>query len=263
MEKQEKGICRLSVIPVRREPSDKSEMVTQLLFGEHYSVAEYATDKKWIHIIIEFDGYPGWIDVKQHTPISLEYFNHLNNTEFKIATDLTSTILYKKRMIQILIGSILPISSAELFEVKEQFAFNGNSKNVGEKKDFDFLKQMIIPFMNAPYLWGGRSPFGIDCSGFVQQIFNFCGYRLNRDAHQQFKNGEAVQSFEDAIPGDLAFFGKDTTHISHVGIVLEQNRIVHASGFVRTDKLDKEGIYNEELSGYTHKLAGLRRIFKT
>lgn len=263
MENQEKGICRLSVVAVRHEPSDRAEIVTQLLFGEHYSITRYSTDKKWINIIVEYDGYPGWIDAKQHTAITVEYFNHLNTTEFKIATDLTTTILYKKQLMQILLGSILPISSAELFEVKEQFAFNGNSKNLGEKKDFEFIKQMIKPYMNAPYLWGGRTPFGIDCSGFTQQIFKFCGYRLNRDSNQQFKNGEAIQSFEDAIPGDLAFFGKNPSNISHVGIILEDNHIVHASGFVRIDKIDDEGIFNEELNGYTHKLAGIRRILKT
>ena len=127
------GICRLGIVPVRSEASDKSEMVTQLLFGDHYSIIE--KDKGWFKISIEFDKYEGWIDSKQHSEISDEYFDHLNSTEFKIATDITSTILYKKRLIQIVIGSILPISSYELLEVNEQFAFNGSSKNIGEKQE--------------------------------------------------------------------------------------------------------------------------------
>ncbi len=263
MKSLSKGICRLGIVPVRAEASDKSEMVTQLLFGEHYSVIEFSKDKKWIKVMIEFDGYEGWIDYKQHTEISIEYFEHLNNTEFKIATDITSTILYKKRLIQIVIGSILPISSYELFEVNEQFAFNGSSKNIGQKQGFDFLKQIIKLYMNAPYLWGGKTPFGIDCSGLVQQVFKLCGYKLKRDASLQYLQGEKVDSIENAISGDLAFFSDNKNKISHVGIVLEDNYIIHASGFVRKDKLDGKGIFNEELSTHTHNLAGIRRIFKT
>jgi cell wall-associated NlpC family hydrolase len=256
-----KGICRLGIVPVRSEPSDQSEMVTQLLFGDHYSIIKI--EKKWFRIRIEFDEYEGWIDIKQHSEISVDYFNHLNNTEFKIATDLTSTILFKKRLIQIVIGSILPISSYELFEVNEQFAFNGSSKNIGEKQNFDYLKQIIKSYLNAPYLWGGKTPFGIDCSGFSQQIFKLCGYKLKRDASQQFLQGEKIGIIQEAKPGDLAFFQNENTAISHVGIIMENQDIIHASGFVRIDKIDENGIYNEELSLYTHKLAGIRRIFKT
>lgn len=258
-----KGICRLGIVPVRSEASDKSEMLTQLLFGDHYTVKEYSKDNSWLNIILEFDGYTGWIDAKQHTEISDDYFQHLNNTEFKIATDVTSTILYKKRLIQIVIGSILPISSYELFEVNEQFAFNGTSKNIGEKQGFEYLKQIVKPYMNAPYLWGGKTPFGIDCSGLTQQIFKLCGYKIKRDASQQYLQGEKVDELSVANPGDLAFFENEKNNISHVGILLEDQDIVHASGFVRKDKLDKKGIFNLELSSYSHKLVGIRRILKT
>lgn len=258
-----KGICRLGIIPVRRGSSDQSEMVTQLLFGDHYSVVEKSNDKKWIKIIIEFDQYEGWIDIKQHTEISDDYFEHLNNTEFKISTDINSTILYKKRLIQIVIGSVLPISSSELFEVNEQFAFNGLSKNMGEKQGFDFVKQISKSYMNAPYLWGGKTPFGIDCSGFTQQVFKLCGYHLKRDAYQQYQQGTHINSLSEAMPGDLAFFNNENGKISHVGILLEDQDFVHASGFVRKDKLDENGIFSEELSTYTHNLEGIKRILMT
>lgn len=262
MDSQTKGICRLGLIPVRSEPNDRSEMVTQLLFGDHYTVLMFHENKKWLKIKIEFDGYEGWIDVKQHTGISVEYFNHLNNTEFKISTDITSTILYKKRLIQIVIGSMLPISSSELFEVHEQFAFNGASKNIGEKQGYEYLKQISSTYLNAPYLWGGKSPFGIDCSGLTQQLFKMCGYRLKRDARQQFGQGEKV-TFEQTKSGDLAFFENENKDITHVGILMENGEVLHASGYVKKDKLDENGIYNEELSSYTHTLAAVRRIFKS
>ena len=262
MENQTKGICRLAIIPVRVTASDRTEMVTQLLFGDHYRVLDYSKDKKWLKIQIEFDQYEGWIDIKQHTEISDAYFNHLNNMEYKISTEINSTILYKKQLIQIVIGSILPISSSELFEVNEQFAFNGSSKNMGEKQGFYFLKQIIINYMNAPYLWGGKTPFGIDCSGLTQQVFKLCGYRLKRDASQQFTQGSQVSKLDEALPGDLAFFTKEKGKISHVGIIMEDKEIIHASGFVRKDKLDENGIFNEEFSTYTHTLAGIKRILR-
>lgn len=262
MEYQVKGICRLGIIPVRATSSDQAEMVTQLLFGDHYRVLEQSKDEKWMKIIIEFDQYQGWIDAKQHTEISDAYFNHLNSIEYKIATDINSTILYKKRLIQIVIGSTLPISSTELFEVSEQFAFNGSSKNIGEKQSFEFLKQIIKNYMNAPYLWGGKTPFGIDCSGLTQQVFKLCGYKLKRDASQQFLQGYEIASLSETLPGDLAFFKNEKGHISHVGILMEDQDIIHASGYVRKDKLDEKGIFNEEFSTYTHILAGIKRILR-
>ena len=260
---QTKGICRLSIVPVRADSNDQAEMITQLLFGDHYSVDEFSIDRKWTKITIDFDQYQGWISTNQHTEIPEAYFNHLNNTEFKISTDITSTILYKKRLIQIVIGSVLPISSSELFEVNEQFAFNGASKNIGEKLHIDFLKQTIKSYLNAPYLWGGKTPFGIDCSGLTQQIFKLCGYKLKRDAHQQFLQGVPVASLAESLPGDLAFFKSEKERISHVGIIMENQDIFHASGYVRKDKVDEKGIFNQDLSTYTHNLGGIRRIFRT
>ena len=194
MKKKSKGICRLGIVPVRSNSNDGSEMVTQLLFGDHYSVNIISDNGKWIKIKIEFDQYEGWIDNNQHTEISLEYFNYLNSSEFKIATDIISTILYKKRLIQIVIGSVLPISSNELFEVYEQYAFNGSSKNIGDRHGFEFLKKIVVPYINAPYLWGGKTPFGIDCSGLTQQVYKLCGYILSRDANQQYNQGDKVDS---------------------------------------------------------------------
>lgn len=258
-----KGISRLGIVPVRAEASDRSEMVTQLLFGDHYSVLKSSDDDKWVRIRIEFDQYEGWIDTNQHTEIPDDYFNHLNGTEFKIATDVFSTILYKKRIIPIPLGSVLPISSSELFEISEQYAFNGTSKNMGERQGYEYLKQIVKSYMNAPYLWGGKTPFGIDCSGLTQQIFRLCGYKLRRDANLQFEQGDPVASLAEAAPGDLAFFKNKEEKITHVGILMEDQDFIHASGYVRKDKLDENGIFNEELSTYTHILAGIKRIFRT
>lgn len=260
MESIDYGVARLSLIPVRGEPSEKAELVTQLLFGEHYEVLEEEASGNWIRIRNSFDRYTGWISINQHHPVSHEYFSYHNTAEFKITTELTTGILYNKRRSVILMGSIIPISSSELFKMEEQFAFNGEAKNLGQKRDYEYLKTTAFRYLYAPYLWGGKSPFGIDCSGFVQMVFKICGYRLDRDSSQQAKQGKVVEGFESRGPGDLAFFRRQSERINHVGIVLEQGRIIHASGQVRIDKLTSAGIVHQDTGRQTHELVQLRRV---
>jgi gamma-D-glutamyl-L-lysine dipeptidyl-peptidase len=262
MEIVERGVCRMSVVPVRQTPDHRSALVTQLLFGDHYSVLETTADGQWHRIRIEYDDYEGWMASNQHFRISEEYFDYLSKTEFKISTDLVASLLFRKELIFILIGSLLPISSTELFQIEEQLAFNGGSKNMGDKRDFEFLKEIALKYRNAPYLWGGKTPFGIDCSGFTQQVFKICGYRLHRDAWQQYQQGEAVQSLRQAIPGDLLFFNQEGGRIGHVGVLLEDLRLIHASGKVRIDTVDDEGLINHDKGIHSHHLVGIRRILR-
>lgn len=254
------GICRLSVVPVRAEPSDKAELVTQLLFGDHYHVTESTPDRKWQRIRIHADQYEGWIDRKQHHEIGQEYFDYLNRAEFKITTDLTTSILFNKSPLVIMIGSVIPISSSELFKMEEQYAFNGEAKNIGQKREFEFLRGIATKYLHAPYLWGGKTPFGIDCSGFTQMIFRISGYSLMRDAWQQATQGKAVNAYRDGIAGDLAFFRNDEGKIIHVGLVLQDGKIIHASGRVRIDRLTKDGILHAETGEKTHAFSHFRRI---
>jgi gamma-D-glutamyl-L-lysine dipeptidyl-peptidase len=260
MELIEFGVCRLSVVSVRKEPDDTAEQVTQLLFGDHYEVTEVTKDKKWLRVTINFDKYTGWIDAKQHQPISKEYYDHINNAEFKITTDVTASLLYNKSPLMILMGSIIPISSAELFKMEEQFAFNGEAKNVGQKREFEFLRTIAQKYLNAPYQWGGKSPFGIDCSGFTQMVFKIAGYRLSRDAWQQATQGRAIATLAEGSPGDLAFFRNPEGKIVHTGILMGPDKIIHASGKVRVDHLHEEGILNADTKIYTHRLSHIRRI---
>jgi hypothetical protein len=260
MEIIDHGVCRLSVVGVRKEPSDTSEQVTQLLFGDHYEVFERTTDKKWLKIRIHFDQYIGWIDARQHQSISPEYFEHINLAEFKITTDVTSSLLYNKSPQIVLIGSIIPISSAELFKMEEQFAFNGETKSLGQKREFEFLKSIAQKYLNAPYQWGGKNPFGTDCSGFTQMVFKISGYRLFRDAWQQATQGKSIKSLSEAKLGDLAFFQDSEGKVTHTGILLSADKIIHASGKVRIDLLKEEGIFNAESGVNTHRFSHLRRI---
>ena len=252
MENMNYGVCRLSVLTVRAEASDKAEQTTQLLFGDHYEVIDQSKDKNWLRIRIHFDQYEGWIDSKQHHAVSKEYFDYLDKSEFKITTDLTSSMLYNKSPLVILMGSMIPISSSELFKMEEQFAFNGEAKNVGLKREYEYLRNIAVKYINAPYQWGGKNPFGIDCSGFTQMVFKISGYKLLRDSSQQANQGKPIKDFTESRPVE----GK----IIHVGIVLHEDKIIHASGRVRIDQFTAEGIINSETKALTHTFSHVRRV---
>jgi gamma-D-glutamyl-L-lysine dipeptidyl-peptidase len=231
-----------------------------LLFGEHYAVLETTGDRKWSRIRIHADQYEGWIDVRQGTPINPEFFEYLNRTELKTSTDLTSSILLNKHRLLILIGSIIPISGSELFRMEEQLAFNGEAKSLGIKRDFEFMKSIAEKYLNAPYLWGGKTPFGIDCSGFTQMVFRISGYSLMRDAWQQSTQGKQVATFQEGKPGDLIFFKNQEEKIHHVGIHIGDGRIIHASGKVRIDPVNSDGIFSSDTGNKTHSFSHLRRV---
>lgn len=254
------GVCRLAIVPVRKESSDSSDQVTQLLFGDHYHVQLLSPDKKWLHIVIFSDQTEGWIDIKQHHAITPEYFEQINQADFKITMDIASSLLYKKSPLTIVMGSIVPISNSELFKMEEQLAFNGEAKSLGQRRDFEFLKSIALKYVNAPYLRGGKSPFGIGASGLVQMVFKIVGYALPRDITRQNSHGKSVTSIGEALPGDLAFFQNKKGEVNHVGIVLQDEKIIHASGRVRIDYLYEEGILDTETKIYTHHLSGFRRV---
>lgn len=245
---------------MRAEPSHKAEQASQLLFGDHYEALEVSKDGKWLHIAVYYDQSEGWIDARQHHAITREHYEYINRADFKITTDLATSILYNKSPLLILIGSIIPISGSELFKMEEQFAFNGDSKSLGLKRDAEFLKVTAQKYLNAPFQWGGKNPFGLDASGFVQMTFKICGYRLGRTLLEQSRHGREVKSFPDALPGDLAFFTPKGEKGIHAGIFLERDKIIHASGKVRTDYINEEGILNLETKVYSHYLSGIRRI---
>ena len=217
-------------------------------------------DKKWVQIHVYADQCEGWLDVKQHHAISKEYFEQINQTDFKITTDVASPVLYKKSPLTIVMGSVVPISNSELFKIEEQFAFNGESKGLGQKRDVDFLKIIAKKYVSAPYQWGGKSPFGIDASGFVQMVFKITGYFLQRDVRQQSLQGKKIKTYEEAKPGDIAFFAEKGETVKHVGIILDDQKLIHSFGQVRIDPLTEEGTLNSETKVYTHYLHSIRRI---
>ena len=256
----EYGICDLSVVPLKAEPSDKSEMVSQLLFGETFTIT--LKKSSWLKIKVDYDGYEAWLDEKQYMPITADYYKKLTNTLAPLSLDIMQSAVSPDRHIPILIGSSLPEYDGINFKLKrEKLVYSGQAINTAElDKPLRFLQKVSNKYLNAPYLWGGRSPFGIDCSGFTQQVFKLLGVKLPRDAYQQAEYGSLVDFVDLSKEGDLAFFENKEGKITHVGIVLEGKRIIHASGRVRIDKLDHYGIHNKQLKKYTHKLKSIKRL---
>lgn len=255
------GIVRLSVIPVRSQPADAAEMITQLLFGEHYRVLEFSENKKWVRVQNAADNYEGWIDKKQHYEISREYFDQISNTEYRICTDLFSPVFFQKKRLNITFGAILPLLNNPLFRDEESLAFNGESKSLFQKLDADALVEFAKTLQFSPYLWGGKSPLGIDCSGLTQLVYKVGGYDLPRDSSQQILEGKEVQ-LDEAMPGDLAFFTNAEGKMNHVGMIVEPGKIIHASGYVRIDQVDTKGIFNVEQKVYTHTYLKTKRYLK-
>jgi hypothetical protein len=251
------GINLNPVLPLRREPAEQSEMLTQLLFGEHFTVLEET--EKWLKIQNSADAYEGWIDRKMMTGLDSGQFDRLESAQ--------SAFLVKNIFLECADANgetmILPAGGKLFFFDKKgrRFGFLGDTIKIfleklpSEEKTIAETAQM---FLNAPYLWGGKTIFGIDCSGLVQLVFSLFDISLPRDAYQQAECGEAVNSLQETQENDLAFFANENGKITHVGILLDNERIIHASGKVRIDKIDEKGIFLNEK--YTHKLHSIRRL---
>lgn len=245
------GICNLSIVPLRLENSDKSELVSQVLYGELFKVLE--EQKKWSRIRLAYDKYEGWIDNKQYIKISEEDYKSYTEYQGKYVTDLVEYVdCETQHLYSVTLGAslhTLPLLN---------HTFDGHS--ITGKQPKEKLIETAYSYLNAPYLWGGKTPFGIDCSGFTQMVYKLNGHRLLRDASQQATQGEALSFIEESEPGDLAFFDNNEGDIIHVGIIMKDNYIIHAHGKVRIDRLDHSGIFNVEKNMHTHKLRVIKKI---
>ncbi|PUB33461.1 SH3 domain-containing protein [Elizabethkingia sp. YR214] len=236
----DKGVCNVSVAPVRADKTDKAEIVTEMLYGESADILEVINN--WTRIKMHYDGYEGWIDTKQITLVTDDFLakrkTHLVTESFQ------SRVMESGKM-------LLSMGSEVSFEtVHAQRGATVRQSIVETAKEF----------LNVPYLWGGKSFFGVDCSGFTQLVLKVHDIKYPRDAYQQGEVGEPLSFIEEAQPGDLAFFENSEGRIIHVGFMLENNQIIHAHGKVRIDTLDSSGIFNKELNKHTHKLRFIRNI---
>lgn len=254
------GVVQVSCMPMRARSSDISEMINQLLFGEVVKVL-MSGGKNWRKVESIHDGYIGWVDPKQ-----LMFFDEklLDSYASPIihSLDLVNSLYNTDRTIPILIGSTLHRFDGITSKTPMgKFSFNGQTLDTTmEFNRRNMLVKIATKYLGAPYLWGGRSPFGIDCSGLTQNLYKMIGVNLPRDASQQVHLGEPVDFMNQAKAGDLAFFANLDGHIHHVGMIVEDNKILHASGEVRIDHLDHQGIYRKKRRAYTHRLRIIKRI---
>ncbi len=247
------GVAFLSVSALRESPSDTAEQVTQVLYGELFKVVEVR--KKWSRIRLHLDKYDGWIDNKQFRFIEEEDYKKLILEKPKLVTDLVDFIqLPNQQLLPVTMGASL--NSLQLLEHQ----FEGNF--IQEKSPKANIIETALNYLNTPYQWGGKTHFGIDCSGFTQMVYLLNGHLLKRDASLQANQGEALSFIEESTPGDLAFFDDNEGNITHVGIIMEDHYIIHAHGHVRIDRLDHTGIFNVEKKIHTHKLRVIKRIVK-
>ncbi len=253
----EYAVISVAAAPVRRKPDHRKEMVNQLLFGETVRILK-EKGPLWVKVRGLHDGYEGWL-----TRTLLEETDELTagNRSLFVAADLLSQLSAGEKKLSIPVGSSLPFfESGKIKLAGTEYDFSGNYFRRDEQKpDGTLIQKLSLPWLNAPYLWGGRTPLGVDCSGFVQVVFKQAGIDLPRDAWQQAQEGRAVKHFKEATAGDLAFFDRGE-EIVHVGILLPDERLIHASGKVRIDGLTKKGIIHAETGERTLKLRALRRI---
>ena len=259
------GICALSAVPVRAEPNDRAELVTELLFGECYTVL--VTQGNWLHIQLAADNYLGWIDVKQHTAVTSDYFAAWQAQDHPRALDIVQVVSDADSRQPITLGCRLPFFDGMTLRIgAKQLFYNGLATNLAHCQSPDrqlaLLRKMAPVYLKAPYVWGGKSIFGLDCSGLMQQLYGLLGVQLPRDARQQIEHGQPVHFVSQARPGDLAFFDNADGAIVHVGMVLDEGLILHAHGEVRLDPLDHNGIFNRGRQRYSHKLRLLKRVLE-
>jgi cell wall-associated NlpC family hydrolase len=235
-----KGICIVTVAPVRAENSDRAEIVTEILFGESADILE--VNKNWTKIKMHYDGYEGWMDTKQIRPLTDE---ELANRKVTLITEDFSSVMMNDGKTLLSMGSEVEfpaVASRRSHDLRESIALTAKE------------------FLNVPYLWGGKSFFAVDCSGFSQLVYKIHNVKLPRDTYQQAEIGEALSFVEESQPGDLAFFENSEGKIIHVGIMLDNQKIIHASGKVRIDTLDSTGIFNKEMNKHTHKLRVIKNV---
>lgn len=259
------GINMLPLVPMRAADSELSEMTSQLLFGERVDVLEVR--ERWLHVRNMSDNYTGWCDRKMihmlHDAGARDY-----TADNSCRVIVPFIVCDKTNQVETMFlpgGSVLPLP------VDNEFVIAGLAFRLRSAGDIRHINpqssaigaeivRLAEQYLNAPYLWGGKTMFGIDCSGLVQVVFSMAGLSLPRDASQQVERGRVIDFLSEAQSGDLAFFENNEGNIIHVGILVDSHKIIHASGWVKVETIDSQGIISAENGNYSHKLRVIKRL---
>jgi len=248
-------VCENVFVPLRSGPSHKAEMTSQVLFGEKYRITDRSGH--WYRIETLFDNYSGWIDINH-----LQHTGSFSDNKGQVLT--RSLLCHREDNTKLVLEAGCEIYDPDpekgvFYAGKDRFTAGHDLGSVISALS-ESISDTAMKFINSPYIWGGRIPSGIDCSGFVQLVYKIRGLSLPRDSHQQAETGVAVTFLEETIPGDLVFFDDERGRIDHVGLILAKGLVIHASGRVRIDGIDHQGIYKNEIRDYSHKLRTIRRV---
>lgn len=251
------GLIHLAIVPLREEPAHRSQQLSQLLFGEGFKVLEIKYD--WLKIQTENDDYVGWMQAIQGVLLDETDYEQLKQKPIQLTHEPVTVIriIDQNSFLYLPAGSRLPGIDQDKFTLGTR---SFELLNKIQPKENNLIKYALT-YLNTPYLWGGRTHFGIDCSGFSQAVYLQNGLQIKRDAWQQAEQGKIVDFLQSALPGDLAFFDNEAGRIIHVGMMLNDQQIIHASGNVKIDRIDDQGIYSAEQKKYTHQLRILKRFF--
>lgn len=254
----EYGVCLLSNVALRFYGDHQSSMVSQLLFGDVFEVLE--TEKNWLFIRSAYDQIEGWVEKNQ--------VEALDNSEYQKITGIPSTFSNEfidfiedknHQLLPVVLGSNLPQIKNGVFSIGDN-TYNFSGELLNSKQPKRAIVNTAFKYLNAPYLQGGKTPFGIDSSGLVQMAYKINGHKIPRKVEQQAQQGEVLSFIEESEPGDLAFFDNADGEIIHVGILLRDNHIIHADGKVRIDRIDQSGLFNIRTNRHTHNLRVIKKL---